>query len=109
MTHAKIKPTALLILAIGGVFGIWAASALIGGLRQANWQPIELMRQCLVASGMIQPLHTLVDFYTHIKGIEYIICIMFFVAFPIFYQYVNSRKTRPARLYETPDEKRGDA
>ena len=38
---------------------------------------------------MIKPLHTLVDFYTHIKGIEYLICVAFFVAFPAFYSYVN--------------------
>jgi len=38
---------------------------------------------------MIKPLHTLVDFYTHIKGIEYLICVAFFVAFPAFYSYIN--------------------
>jgi hypothetical protein len=53
----------------------------------------ELARQYLVASGMIQPIHTLVDFYTHIKGIEYIICVAFFVAFPLFFQYVDKRKS----------------
>ncbi len=108
MEHSKLKPTALIMLSTGGLFGIWAASALIGGLRQANWQPIELMRHCLVASGMIQPLHTLVDFYTHIKGIEYVICIMFFVAFPVFYQYVNKQKTGITTLYETSDVQKGD-
>lgn len=101
MANSKKQPAALLMLCTGLLFGIWAVTVLIGGLRQANWQPLELMRQGLVASGMIQPIHTLVDFYSHIKGIEYIICIMFFVAFPLFYQYVNSRKTRETRLHET--------
>lgn len=106
MARSKMKPIVFVLLAIGSLFGIWAASALIGGLRQADWQPVELIRQCLVASGMIQPIHTLVDFYTHIKGIEYLICIMFFVAFPIFYQYVDHRKEMESPLYETGDEKK---
>ena len=42
-----------------------------------------------VAIGMVKPLHTLVDYYTHIKGIEYLICVAFFVAFPVFFKYVN--------------------
>jgi hypothetical protein len=37
-------------------------------------------------------LHTLVDYYTHIKGIEYLICVAFLVAFPAFYVYVNKEK-----------------
>ena len=43
----------------------------------------------MVAIGMVKPLHTLVDYYTHIKGIEYLICVAFFVAFPVFFKYVN--------------------
>jgi hypothetical protein len=82
------------LVAVGGLFLPWAAAAIISGLHRVNWQVGELAHQYLVASGMIQPLHTLVDFYTHIKGIEYIICVAFFVAFPIFYQYVDKRKTQ---------------
>lgn len=77
---------------VGSFFGLWAMAAIIGGLKQVHWQVTELARQLLVASGMMQPIHTMVDFYTHIKGIEYIICVMFFVVFPIFYSYVNKEK-----------------
>lgn len=45
----------------------------------------------LIISGSRNPLHTVVDFYTHIKGVEYLICVAFFVAFPIFYKYVDKR------------------
>ena len=37
----------------------------------------------------VQNVYTLVDFYQYIKGIEYLICIAFFIAFPMFYKYVN--------------------
>lgn len=89
----KIKPVGALMIGTGGLFGLWALAAMVGGLHRVNWQVTELVRQYLVASGMIQPIHTMVDFYTHIKGIEYIICVMFFVAFPVFFRYVEKRKT----------------
>jgi hypothetical protein len=52
--------------------------------------PINLAGQYMIATDMITPLHTLVDYYTHIKGIEYLICVAFFVAFPVFYTYTNT-------------------
>ncbi|BHH84504.1 hypothetical protein [Desulforhopalus sp. 52FAK] len=93
MAIKRIKSVTIVLIGSACFFGVWAIAALMGGLSQANWQVTELVRQYLIASGMIQPIHTLVDFYTHIKGIEYIICVAFFVAFPIFYQYVDKRKT----------------
>lgn len=93
MAIKNMKVFSTIMIGTGCIFGLWAFAALIGGLHRVNWQVTELMRQWLVASGMIQPIHTLVDFYTHIKGIEYIICVIFFVAFPIFFQYVDKRKT----------------
>ena len=68
---------------------MWVGAAITGALSQAKWSISELARQYRVATGMIKPLHTPVDFYTHIKGIEYLICVAFFVAFPAFYSYVN--------------------
>ncbi|TKB24510.1 hypothetical protein FCL47_18460 [Desulfopila sp. IMCC35006] len=88
-----MKSTRIFMAGTGCLFGMWALAALVGGLHRVNWQVTELMRQYLVASGMVQPIHTMVDFYTHIKGIEYIICVVFFVAFPAFFQYVEKRKT----------------
>ena len=38
--------------------------------------------------GHIKSVYTLVDFYQYIKTVEYLICIAFFVGFPIFYQYL---------------------
>jgi hypothetical protein len=93
MVKRNANPAERLMMGVGGLFGLWALAALIAGLHQVNWQVTELMRQYLIATGLIQPLHTLVDFYSHIKGIEYIICVVFFVAFPLFFQYLEKRKT----------------
>ncbi len=93
MTIKKTKSVGVILIGIGCTFGLWALASLVGGLYRVNWQVTELARQYIVASGMIQPIHTMVDFYTHIKGVEYLICVAFFVAFPLFYQYVDKRKT----------------
>ena len=79
------------VLGFGAVIGLWATAALVGGLSQVG-SVSELLRQYMVATGMVSPLHTLVDYYTHIKGIEYLICVAFFVAFPVFFTYVNKEK-----------------
>ena len=77
------------VLFCGAAVGIWSLVAFTAGLRQADWQLSELLRQYLIATGVVTPSHTLVDFYSHIKGVEYLICVGFFVAFPLFYRYVN--------------------
>jgi len=91
MAIKESKFVGKIMVATGSFFGLWALASLLGGLHRVNWQVTELMRQYLVASGMIKPIHTMVDFYTHIKGIEYIICVMFFVAFPVFFQYLEKK------------------
>jgi hypothetical protein len=45
--------------------------------------------QALSSLGEIKEVFTLVDFYQYIKGVEYLICIAFFVGFPIFYRYIH--------------------
>jgi len=94
MSIKTMKSVTAVLISSGCFIGLWALAALMGGLAQANWQLTELARQYLIASGMIKPIHTVVDFYTHIKGIEYIICVAFFVAFPLFFKYVDKRKTQ---------------
>jgi len=90
---------------MAALIGIWGVvclvSALAGGgpinvvkgylsaLSQVGWSVSTLAGQYMTAIGMVKPLHTLVDYYTHIKGIEYPICVAFFVAFPVFFKYLN--------------------
>lgn len=76
----------------GTLVGGWAFVALLSGLRQTGWQVQELIRQYMVAIGIVTPANTLVDFYSQIKGVEYLICVAFFVVFPLFYKYVNEVK-----------------
>jgi len=82
---------------LSALISVWAMSAMIGALYQSGWSVGELARQYLQATGISGSPHTLVEYYTHIKGIEYLICVAFFVAFPVFYNYVN-REEREVRV-----------
>ncbi|MFO7812406.1 MAG: hypothetical protein R6V21_05520 [Pelovirga sp.] len=39
--------------------------------------------------GKVEQIYTVVDFYTYIKGLEYLICLLLFATFPIFYRYIH--------------------
>jgi hypothetical protein len=69
----------------------------MSGLSHSGWQVSELLRSYMVALGMIQEHETFLAFYTHIKGIEYIIAVAFLGAFPAFFKLVNTTKT-PAEI-----------
>lgn len=83
------KTAGRIILVAGSVMCLWVAAALTSALSSVGWSVSTLAGQYMSAIGMVKPLHTLVDYYTHIKGIEYLICVAFFVAFPVFFKYVN--------------------
>jgi ABC-type bacteriocin/lantibiotic exporter with double-glycine peptidase domain len=89
MKTSNSKTASRILLGIGSIMCLWVGAAITSALSQANWSISALAGQYMVATGMIKPLHTMVDFYTHIKGIEYLICVAFFVAFAAFYNYVN--------------------
>ncbi|MDO8946038.1 MAG: hypothetical protein Q7U88_02635 [Desulfocapsaceae bacterium] len=88
--------TGKILLATGFIMCIWVGAAVLNALSYMNWSVSELAGQYMAATGMIKPLHTMVDFYTHIKGIEYLICVAFFVAFPTFYMYLTKEEKRGA-------------
>ena len=83
------KAAGRIMLAMGSIMCLWVGAALTSALASVGWSVSTLAGQYMTAVGMVKPLHTLVDYYTHIKGIEYLICVAFFVAFPVFFKYVN--------------------
>lgn len=42
--------------------------------------------------GEVSQVFTVVDYYQYIKGLEYLICLAFFIIFPIFYRYIHKDK-----------------
>lgn len=104
MQKQKNSIAGLLLIGGGSIFGLWSLAAVLGGLRETGWNVVAFARSGLVASGMIQPIHTMVDFYTHIKGIEYIICVAFFVVFPLFYRFIDRPEKSPKVVVEKERE-----
>ena len=89
MAKTQSKTAGRIILGLGVVMCLWVGAAFTSALSQVGWSVSTLAGQYMTAIGMVKPLHTLVDYYTHIKGIEYLLCVAFFVAFPVFFKYVN--------------------
>ncbi len=91
MTAEEKKGAGIFMAIMGGIgaaIGLWAMTALVFSFSQAG-SASEVLRQYMVAIGLVSEFSTLVDFYTHIKGVEYLICGAFFFAFPVFFKYVN--------------------
>jgi hypothetical protein len=78
-----------IVTGLAGAFGIWAIMAFVAGLSSVNFSVGEMARQFLVATGNVGEYETLVDFYTHIKGVEYLMAGAFFVAFPVYFKYID--------------------
>lgn len=88
----KTKTFEFILGSVGTVFGIWAITAFTSLLAQTDWSVSEVLRQYMVATGALNEQETLVDYYTHIKGVEYIVAVSFLGLFPVFYKYVNKVK-----------------
>jgi hypothetical protein len=50
--------------------------------------------QLFSSVGEIKEVVTLVDYYQYIKSVEYLICVAFFVGFPIFYRYIHKENNQ---------------
>ena len=82
-----------IVAGLAGAFVIWACMAFITGLSSVDFQVTEMLKNFLVATGNLGEYETMVDFYTHIKGVEYLMAGAFFVAFPVFYKYISKDKS----------------
>lgn len=51
-----------------------------------------MLENLLNSIGEVSQVFTVVDYYQYIKGIEYLICLAFFIIFPIFYRYIHKGK-----------------
>ncbi len=60
---------------------------LFGFIFQAEWA-----KELMIGVGMIKPMHTQVDYYSYVKGIEYLLCFYYFLIFPVFFIFVDKEK-----------------
>ncbi len=50
----------------------------------------EMISGFFQSIGEVRGVYTLVDFYQYIKGIEYLICVAFFIGFVRFFKYIDA-------------------
>jgi hypothetical protein len=48
-----------------------------------------MLEQFFQAIGEFTQVYTLVEFYEYIKGVEYLICLAFFIGFTKFFKYIH--------------------
>lgn len=83
-------------IGVGSLFGIWSLACLISATIAVGGV-FPLIGSWMMAAGMIGPIATLGEYYIYVKGIEYLICVGFFVAFPLFYRYINTLDVQDAK------------
>jgi len=59
---------------IGGSLMFWVLVLLLGGVVKISWE--------------FQEFSTVVDYYTNLKGNEYLLCVLYLGVFPLFYSYL---------------------
>lgn len=79
------------MLAVAGVITVWAGSALCSDVVHVNEQTSRLLT-FFNSIGLNKVKVTLVDYYTYIKGIEYILVVIFLCFFPLFYKFLCPKK-----------------
>lgn len=83
-----------IIAAMSGIIALWAIATIVSGLSSVGWSVPEMGRQFLVATGNLKEYETLVDYYTHIKGVEYLIAAAFFFVFPAYYMSLKPKEAK---------------
>jgi len=55
---------------------------------------MESLANFFQSVGTVREVYTQVDFYTYIKSVEYMICVAFFIAFPMLYRHLHRKRDR---------------
>lgn len=85
------------IICLAMATGLWAFAACISGIITAGGIAPFIL-SWMNAVGLIGEFSTLVGFYSHIKGVEYIICLAFLVAFPSFVRYLHKEDEKDKKI-----------
>jgi len=87
MKKENVLTTIIVALTLG--VGVWSVTCLVSALAFVGWSPAQLFGSYLTSIGTP---NTLVEYYSQIKGVEYIVCASFLALFPLYFKYVNKTK-----------------
>jgi hypothetical protein len=57
---------------------------------------LEFISRLFFSIGEVSEVHTVVDFYQYIKTVEYLLCVAFFIGFPMFFRHVINAGSKAA-------------
>lgn len=81
-----------IITGIAGALGVWSLIAFVSGLASVDFYVAEMGQHYLSATGTLYQYHSMVDFYSRIKGLEYLIVGAFFLVCPALFIYLGSKE-----------------
>ncbi|MCF6290790.1 MAG: hypothetical protein L3J03_07335 [Desulfobacterales bacterium] len=86
-----LSPLNLVFYAIAMAIAAWCVGSIILGIVQADEKGLDIFRKYIEFFGLTHYHYTELSHYIYVKGIEYILAVLYFFAFPVFYLIINKR------------------
>ena len=86
-----LSPLNLVFYAIAAALAVWCVGSIVLGIVQAEEKGLDIFKKYIEFFGLTQHHYTELGHYIYVKGIEYILAGLYFLAFPVFYLIINKR------------------
>ena len=84
-----MSPLFLFFLGLAVLIAAWCVGTIILGIVQAEEEGLDIFRKYIEFFQLTKHHKTELGHYIYVKGIEYILCGLFFVAFPVYYMIIQ--------------------
>ena len=87
-----MSPLFLFFLGFAVLIAAWCVGTIILGIVQAEEEGLDIFRKYIEFFQLTKHHKTELGHYIYVKGIEYILCGLFFVTFPVYYMIIQKPK-----------------
>ena len=87
-----MSPMFLFFLGFAVLIAVWCIGTIILGIVQAEEEGLDIFRKYIEFFQLTKHHKTELGHYIYVKGIEYVLCVLFFFAFPVYYMIINKPK-----------------
>ena len=87
--ETSVSPLFLTFMGIALVITIWCVGSIVLGIAQAEEEGLDIFRKYIEFFGLTSHHTTELGHYIYVKGIEYILCGLFFFAFPVYFLIIH--------------------
>ncbi len=87
-----MSPLFLFFLGLAVLIAAWCVGTIILGIVQAEEEGLDIFRKYIEFFQLTKHHKTELGHYIYVKGIEYILCGLFFVTFPVYYMIIQKPK-----------------